>query len=313
VAISQLESEQIGEFRKFLDGSSERERFEGIEEENILEGVVSPSHYGDFPEDGHVVLEVHGNRGKPDHFERLNRRLEGSEEGFRPYAIDTREPSPDIDGYLEDLDDAYARLKQEEGFEEFSIVMHSLGCVGGLKWIHERDLYDEVDKFVASAGPFKGVAAADLAERVDRPMDIAESSAKLMTAFNPFLDGDDIEKVFENYKLDSVSDSYVSRRSAEEGGLADLMDETEITESAETHTIRSSIDRWYGPLENTLPLGYEGLTSLVPYGNRLDSPAIQGADGNLVLPSSTHHQAIEGEMAVEYTGRVLEEYESNVY
>lgn len=308
MAISNLEPAQQEEVNDFLSRADESEysRFQGVNPYDTVGNMVGPDHFGDFSEDGHVVVEVHGNLADYSYFEKLNSRLEGSEVDFRPYALETVKRAPNIEDYVKELDKAYNCLKIEEGIESYSIVAHSLGCVGSLQWIHENEAYSELNTFVPSAGPFKGVAAADLAAKLDRSVNMIESSLKLMSTVNPFVNTRDIEGFFEQFKVGGVSDEFVSRKSAEKGELAELMEETRITEAADVYTIRSSMDRWYNLLENTLPAGTEYLADLVSWENRVDSPEISDAEGNLVLPSSTHHEAIEGDIAVEYIARALE-------
>lgn len=302
MAISELQSDQQEEMRAFIRSSYESnyQQFQGVDYDNVLCNLVEPDHYGDFPDTGHVVLEVHGNMGDPGYFDNLNEGLEGSEKDFRPYAIDTRNHSPSIEGYVEELELAYDCLKSEQDIDSFSVVAHSLGCVGFLKWIHENDHYSEVDTDILSAGSFKGIASADMARMVDEPVNLMESAAKAMSLFNPVISTSDIEDIFQGYKMGTISDDFVSRKSAERGDLAQLMEDTTITEDTEVHTIRSNIDRWYNDLENTVTSRYEHLASLTPWENKLDSPEISGAEQNLIIPSTTHHEVITGDKAVEY-------------
>lgn len=310
MGISELESKQQEELRDFFYRAlnPEYEQFQGVGDEYIIGNLVEPEYYGEFSENGELVLEVHGNMGNPGFFDNLNQRLEQSGKEFAPYAIGTAEYSPRIEDYVEELDRAYSYLKSEKEFESFNVVSHSLGCVGSLKWIHENDLYDKVDRYIPAAGPFKGVAAADLVRQINTPVNLAETSAKIMNLHNPMIGEGDVERFFGRYKTGSTSDNFVSRKSAEEGELAELMEDTRITEESEVYTIRSSIDRWYAPVRKIVPSGFETLVSLCSWKNRIDSPEIEGAEANFVLPSSTHNAAIEGDIAVEYIARILEEY-----
>lgn len=284
------------------------QRFEGVDPSNIEYGMVGPDHFGTFPADGHVVLEAHGTLSGPEFFENLNARLERSPRDFRPYAIDTAVFAPTVDDYAEELERGFQALQAAEGVESFSVVAHSLGGVGALKWIHDYDRYDEVEMFIPVGSPFHGSAAADLAAKVDERIDAIELWWKSATLFNPFVPSRQIETFFSHYRLGELTDDFVTRRSAEEGPLAELMGETTITDDAEVYTVRSSIDRFYIDPKKTLSRGLEHLAALSSWENRIDSPEIPGAEANFVLPSSTHHEIMTSELAVEYIARALEGY-----
>lgn len=284
------------------------ERFEGVDPTNVEHGMVGPNHFGTFPADGHVVLEAHGTLSGPEFFENLNTRLEGSPRGFRPYAVDTQAFAPTVDDYAEELERAFQALQAADGTESFSVVAHSLGGVGALKWLHDYDRYDEVEMLIPVGSPFHGSAAADLAATVDERIDAIELWWKSATLFNPFVPSRRIEEFFRHYRLGELTDDFVTRRSAEEGELAELMQETTVTEAAEVYTVRSSIDRFYIDPKKTLSRGLEHLAALSSWENRIDSPEIPGAAANFVLPSSTHHEIMTGELAVEYIARALEGY-----
>lgn len=284
------------------------ERHKGVDPADIEHGMVGPDHYGTFPEDGHAVLEAHGTLSGPEFFENLNTRLERSPRDFRPYAIDTAAFAPSVDDYAEELERSYQSLRAADDTESFSVVAHSLGGVGALRWLHEYDHYDDVETFIAVGSPFHGSAAADLASKVDERIDTMEMWWKSATLFNPFISSRRIEEFFRHYRLGELTDDFVTRRSAEEGELAELMQETTITDDAEVYTVRSSIDRFYIDPKKTLSRGLEHLAALSSWENKIDSPEIPGAEANFVLPSSTHHEIMTGDIAVEYIARALEGY-----
>lgn len=284
------------------------ERFEGVDPADIEFGMVGPDHFGEFPADGHVVLEAHGTLSGPEFFENLNARLERSPRKFRPYAIDTPMFAPSVDDYAEELERSYQALREANGTESFSVVAHSLGGVGALKWIHEYDHYDEVELFIPVGSPFGGSAAADLAAKVDERIDALELWWKSATLLNPFVSSRRIEEFFRHYRLGELTDDFVTRRSAEEGDLAELMRRTKITDAADVYTVRSSIDRFYIDPKKTLSRGLEHLAALSSWENKIDSPEIPGAEANFVLPSSTHHEIMTSDIAVEYIARALEGY-----
>jgi pimeloyl-ACP methyl ester carboxylesterase len=313
VARSELEPAQREEIEDLWERlrrapDPDYERFEGVDPAAVEHGMVGPDHFGSFPEDGHVVLEAHGTLSGPEFFENLNTRLERSPRDFRPYAIDTPAFAPTVDDYAEELERAFRALQAADGTESFSVVAHSLGGVGTLKWLHDYDRYDEVEMFIPVGSPFHGSAAADLAAKVDERIDAIEMWWKSATLFNPFVPSRRVEEFFRHYRLGELTDDFVTRRSAEEGPLAELMRETTVTEAAEVYTVRSSIDRFYIDPKKTLSRGLEHLAALSSWENRIDSPEIPGAEANFVLPSSTHHEIMTGELAVEYIARALEGY-----
>lgn len=311
MALSQLENSQRKEYTRFLNEilrEGEPQQFDGIDPEYTFCNLVEPGYFGDFPEEGHIVLAVHGNMADPDFFEPLGERLESSEKPLKMYGIDTSDAAPRATGFAEELEEAYSCLEEREDFDSLSVVAHSLGCVGALKWAEEYGRTDEIDRFVAAAGPYGGTAAADMGRLMDGYVSGMESMTRLWTAFNPLADAA-VENFYDRFKIGDVADEFVSVKSAEEGELAELMAETTITEDAEVYTLTSGMDRWFGPLEHVVPAPMEPWAHATPYENDMDSPKIEGAEENFFLPGSTHNEAIKGDIAVEYIGRVLEGYD----
>ena len=128
----------------------------------------------DAPSGEVPVVFVHGKGKDADDWKLHINQFTLNLRAYEPsdlYAITFRDPISRHDDMSKQLDEFVRNVRRYTGHDRVDVVAHSLGVTGVRYWMHDRDRYDWVRKFVGVAGANHGIPPLKLVnlKRLDEP------------------------------------------------------------------------------------------------------------------------------------------------